>query len=1344
MLGAEKRTGSGKQTATARATEPAAGDTSPPSGRWFVRTGIDAVNATERLICGTAVVDSPAVAEGLAVSGRRAATLLARNRSLASLDVVPTARAAWVHHRIRPGQPRPHGRMAFELVAADAQEAVDHCLVAHRITARLEMPGVCTVDSAVAGGLQLVRFPGEVAINVLDLPADDKPISVEDAAGEAFESIAEATGRKLAAVTQHRMDGARYVLVTSGDSATAARRCVDALRTAGVPVGAVNVALVRPFPVAELHSVLGGIEAIAAIDAPSKSDDDDGLAVKLSAVFDDDDTDRIRPVEFDSGTDAELWNAIRKTLGLKLDGNLPSTAQGTDSSSQAIAFGVTPAGPWGAELLFETAALIGNLDGLSLCRPDLAFDRTIALCIGRGDCRTPESARLDLLFVAHPSLLGDGAPLVKLRDGGTVVVQAEAPTSEAAWFSIPQPVRKAISRRGLHLKWIDVRALAADTEIAADDVRTLLAGALLAADGTLGIRLGCDRDLLAWKLGPDAAPDLESALLTRGAEALVELDLETMGESPPQEKDFAAEPDLPRMPEPAAAQPDAELHETLRHFHLTGESAEPMPALPLRPALLDALTHSAPVWRGFPLVIDTPTEATTVASGAISLFDLLTHGLQKMKQAGDTISILDQQVSALVRLARRIVDERGGVAPFEEILAETLERFASAIDLSDAGTTTLRKEIDALQRNLPRTGSLLGFGDRSLLLLHAAALRDEHARRTGEFNKTVETLAQQLGELLQVDDSHGPQGTSAEAVGATLGAPGERFFDPAALSTRLPQRGSKRLEPERRSRIERTLDTLRTYLEGKRFAAELLVVHAGLDVVEDDLSGARWVEHPDALRASIGLFDGVAASMLEILRALRVAHLEAHGHYDAARHDRMLERFGWQSLSADELLLVPPVVVVETAERLRGSSLASFSELLRSGRPVQVLVSDHVSELEAGEAWHSLRGYDPGLGYVAVAHREAIVVQSSFGDPEHLISGLQRLAASLRPAVAIVAEPSASAPVAPWLQLAASHVGRATPCFRYDPDAGTSWAERFDLSDNPQPDKAWPELELRYLDEAGAERQLTEAFTFAHAAALDPAYRLHFRALAPEESTDELIELAAYLSESASRRRRRLPFIWVVDERGRLVRALVTRELAFATRDHARAWRILQELGGLDNEYARRAAQEARDRTLVEAGEARKQLEAAHAEQIEQVRRTEAAAAMERLANVLLNVDDLPLGQLAPAAPAAPPAEMPVVEEPVAEALEEAVEEEEELITEEPYIDSMLCTTCQDCINISPQMFKYNDNKQAFIADASAGTFEQLVKAAEKCPARCIHPGVPRSDDSTATDDLITRANKFR
>ena len=297
----------------------------------------------------------------------------------------------------------------------------------------------------------------------------------------------------------------------------------------------------------------------------------------------------------------------------------------------------------------------------------------------------------------------------------------------------------------------------------------------------------------------------------------------------------------------------------------------------------------------------------------------------------------------------------------------------------------------------------------------------------------------------------------------------------------------------------------------------------------------------------------------------------------------------------------------------------------------------------------------------------------------------------------------------------------------------------------PDADADDTDVEDSDVDDSDTEQKMSEVFTFAHAAALDPAYRQHLRLLPAGMSTEELVEIAVYLAAPESQRRRLLPFIWVVDENGMLTRALMTRELAFATRDHARAWRILQELGGMDNEYARRAAQEARGQVLVEVEEARKQLEATHAEQLEQVRHTEASAAMERLANVLLNVDALPQGQLAPAAPAALPPAAPAVEEPPAEAAEAAVEEEEEEpFIEEAYINSVLCTTCQDCINISPQMFKYNENKQAFITDAAAGTFEQLVKAAEKCPARCIHPGAPRADDPTVTDDLIARAKKFQ
>jgi ferredoxin len=79
----------------------------------------------------------------------------------------------------------------------------------------------------------------------------------------------------------------------------------------------------------------------------------------------------------------------------------------------------------------------------------------------------------------------------------------------------------------------------------------------------------------------------------------------------------------------------------------------------------------------------------------------------------------------------------------------------------------------------------------------------------------------------------------------------------------------------------------------------------------------------------------------------------------------------------------------------------------------------------------------------------------------------------------------------------------------------------------------------------------------------------------------------------------------------------------------------------------------------------------------------------------------------------------------------------------DPYIDTVLCTSCKECTDINSRMFAYDDNKQAFIADADAGSFAELVKAAKLCPAKCIHPGQPRSDDATATPKWIAEAAKF-
>jgi hypothetical protein len=62
---------------------------------------------------------------------------------------------------------------------------------------------------------------------------------------------------------------------------------------------------------------------------------------------------------------------------------------------------------------------------------------------------------------------------------------------------------------------------------------------------------------------------------------------------------------------------------------------------------------------------------------------------------------------------------------------------------------------------------------------------------------------------------------------------------------------------------------------------------------------------------------------------------------------------------------------------------------------------------------------------------------------------------------------------------------------------------------------------------------------------------------------------------------------------------------------------------------------------------------------------------------------------------------------------------------------------------INKMMFVYNDNKQAIITDPRAGTFADLVAAAEICPAKCIHPGKPLDPSEPDLEELIARAEPF-
>jgi pyruvate-ferredoxin/flavodoxin oxidoreductase len=98
-----------------------------------------------------------------------------------------------------------------------------------------------------------------------------------------------------------------------------------------------------------------------------------------------------------------------------------------------------------------------------------------------------------------------------------------------------------------------------------------------------------------------------------------------------------------------------------------------------------------------------------------------------------------------------------------------------------------------------------------------------------------------------------------------------------------------------------------------------------------------------------------------------------------------------------------------------------------------------------------------------------------------------------------------------------------------------------------------------------------------------------------------------------------------------------------------------------------------------------------------------------------------------------------VVAEPVATASAAATDS----LMIEPWIDSERCTTCNECTNANRKMFAYNADKQAYIKDPAAGTFAQLVQAAEKCPVAAIHPGTPLNQKEKDLEKWLKRAQAF-
>jgi hypothetical protein len=439
-------------------------------------------------------------------------------------------------------------------------------------------------------------------------------------------------------------------------------------------------------------------------------------------------------------------------------------------------------------------------------------------------------------------------------------------------------------------------------------------------------------------------------------------------------------------------------------------------------------------------------------------------------------------------------------------------------------------------------------GDALALASARAARRLEAA--LAAFAPAARELAAAAESLLGAEPDRSSPGEHSQQIAQRLGALGGLLVDPARLGATVAQRrGAPPRSEARRRGLEEALERLRGFERDR--PVPVWVIGRGTPWQP---AGARAIPVAEPATAALAVFEQVAGPVVEVARAVRRVRLELAGTFDAERHEPSLAAFDRRSLSAAELALVPPVFVVLEAAALAGAAYAPVARLLRSSRPVQVIVLAQGGEAaEADERFDALAF---GLG-----HREAFVQSGSLAAAAELERGFEQALAGLRPGLHLIDAPTAPrVRDLPAATVAAARIaGRAVPIVTCDPDAGSGWAARMDLSGNPDVGRDWPEAG----GAGGAARAGAAApapFTFADAALIDPRWRAHF---VPAGGGDDLAPLADWLDLPAEEAAHRLPFVAAVAPDGSSARLVVSRALARAAADAREAWRALVELAGV-------------------------------------------------------------------------------------------------------------------------------------------------------------------------------------
>ena len=806
-----------------------------------------------------------------------------------------------------------------------------------------------------------------------------------------------------------------------------------------------------------------------------------------------------------------------------------------------------------------------------------------------------------------------------------------------------------------------------------------------------------------------------------------------------------AEEEKPIRIVPDAPATDKELKafwKEARHFFRTGER-KGGPNGNLIPALIAPFLKAGNYTNDYPIFIS--EDGQNCSS--------LTQLIQQTMDAcfdDDKAKILRANLPRILRDFKSEIKKEKHAVPFSKIWAKA-EKHLREVEVHGDKQALYLDHLDQLKAALPLEGSVIRFSDEVPFLMLQIQLKHAALRRYALMDKVKLQIAA-IEEYLEVEARRKSKKEQTQKTEGYDFADDLISFD--KVGEMLPTEGTEGLSQKR---IDRLREVIRVLKEGRtrwlEHTGHLIITEALFDAFDwkDIMVGANLVKAGvnEGYKKTETSFDSNIKDFTYFIAAHRIAGLELKDEFKEDIHSDFYNNFSWHRLTKEELGYFPPVIFVGETHGFLKNNLARFSSLLALNKPIRLMAIDKrlVNAPNPDIDWEDAsHGYRQELAALAFAHRSTHTFQCAINQPIDAYNGMQKCLEVEAPSIMHFLIPeSDEVKLIEVLKLSAAVEGRFFPSITYDLVSGHKWGSRFDISANPFADKDWPEYNVTFVDVDGEEKTQALPFTYADYKAITKE-KVEELLLIPESfKSDDLMQVSDFLKAPVEELTGKVPFIWLVDEDNVLRRAALPYMWVVSCQERLENWNFIQELGGVNSHHVEEALAAAKEEWNAEKAKEIKALKAEGDKAVADASEKAGLESMEKLTNVLLGLDNMNLSS-APAKPkaAAKPEAKAKVEKPKTEKKEKpAPVKEEKAPSAEAFVDSFDCTTCNECTDKYPHIFKYNEDKQAYIHDAKKGKFSELVMAAEECPASCIHPGAPANKNEPDINEWIERAAKF-